>query len=201
MEATSTPLSELLFPAHNRRKALSLLLLHPDRHLHVREIARLAGSPAGTMVKELDRLHAGGLLLKTRVGNQVHFAANRDSPVFHELASLLKKTVGLADVLVDALAPLRPHITLAFVFGSIARGTENERSDVDVVIVGNVEFQSVIDALYPAQEALQREINPKVFSPDEWQERTSSSSPFIRDILSRPKILLIGTKDDLRQPG
>jgi predicted nucleotidyltransferase len=199
--ATDNGLSELLFPAHTRRKALSILLLHPERRLHVREIARLAGSPAGTMVKELDRLHRAGLLLKTRVGNQVHFAANQDSPVFTELAALLKKTVGLADVLVDALSPLRSRIAFAFVFGSVARGTENERSDVDVIIVGDVDFQSVIHALYPAQNELQREINPKVFAPEEWRERARAGSSFIADILSRPKIFLIGTEDDLHPPG
>lgn len=199
--ATDNGLSELLFPAHTRRKALSILLLHPERRLHVREIARLAGSPAGTMVKELDRLHRAGLLLKTRVGNQVHFAANQDSPVFTELAALLKKTVGLADVLVDALSPLRSRIAFAFVFGSVARGTEHERSDVDVIIVGDVDFQSVINALYPAQNELQREINPKVFAPEEWQERTRAGSSFTTDIMSRPKIFLIGTEDDLHPPG
>ncbi|MBI3157774.1 MAG: nucleotidyltransferase domain-containing protein [Burkholderiales bacterium] len=201
MTATSNGLSDLLFPAHTRRKALSILLLHPERRLHVREIARLAGSPAGTMVKELDRLHRAGLLLKTPVGNQVHFAANPDSPVFTELAALLKKTVGLVDVLVDALSSLKSRITFAFVFGSVARGTENERSDVDVIVVGDVDFQSVIHALYPAQNELQREINPKVFTIAEWHERTRARSSFITDIVAKPKIFLIGNEDALHAPG
>lgn len=201
VKATDDSLTHLLFPAQNRRKALSLLLLHPDRPLHVREIARLTGSPAGTMVKELDRLHRAGLLQRIRVGNQVHFAANENSPVFSELSSLLKKTVGLADVLADALAPLRPQIRFAFVFGSVARGTEREASDVDLVIVGDAEFGAIVNALYPAQAGLGREINPKVFTEDEWAERLLAPSAFIKDILSKPKIFLFGTADDLHAPG
>jgi predicted nucleotidyltransferase len=167
-------LSDLLFPARNRRKALSLSLLHPDRSLHVRKIARLARAPAGTMLKELDRMHGVGLLVKTPVGNQVLFAANKQHPVFGELVALLRKTVGLADVLTESLAPratkIRFAFAFAFVFGSMARGNEHEGSDVDVLIVGDVDFATVLNALYEAQNTLQREINPKVLSYDEWVE-------------------------------
>ena len=102
--------------------AMTVFGRHPERSLHVREIARLAGAPAGTMLKELEQLHAVGLLSRKRVGNQVQFAANRSHPVYGEVAALLRKTVGLADVLREALAPLAPRIQAAFVFGSMARG-------------------------------------------------------------------------------
>jgi predicted nucleotidyltransferase len=201
MKATNVSLSDLLFPAQNRRKALNLLLLHPERSLHVREIARLASAPAGTMVKELDRLHEVGLLIKARVGNQVQFSANRHHPVFSELVALLQKTVGLADILTEALAPLAERLRFAFVFGSMARGTEHEGSDVDVLIVGDVDFASVLNALYDAQAKLQREINPKVLSPEEWAERVQSGSSFVHEVLAKPKIFLIGGEDDIGVPA
>lgn len=178
-----------------------LLLLHPERTLHVREIARLAGAPAGTMHKELERLSEVGLLKKARVGNQVQFNANRNHPVFGELVSLLRKTVGLADILIDALAPLADRIRFAFVFGSMARGSEHDGSDVDVLIVGEVDFASVLDALYDAQAQLQREINPKVFSAQEWIDRTKAGASFVSDLLAKPKIFLIGGEDDLGVPA
>lgn len=199
--ATNFRLADLLFPAQNRRKALVLLLLHPDRSLHVREIARLSGAPAGTMLKELDRLHATDLLKKRRVGNQVQFSANTEHPVFAEITALLRKTVGLADVLSDALAPLAARIRFAFVFGSIARGSERAGSDVDILVVGDVDFASVVDALYGTQEALQREINPKVMSHDEWVLRRQEGSSFVTDLLAKPKIFLIGGDDDLSAPA
>ena len=99
MKATSLSASELLFPLQYRGKALSLLLLQPQRRLHVREIARLTGTVAGTMNKELDRLQRAGLLEKHRVGNQLQYCANQQHPVFPELSALLRKTIGLADVL------------------------------------------------------------------------------------------------------
>lgn len=192
MKATDHRLSDLLFPAHTRRKALSLLLLHPDRSLHVREIARLVDAPAGTVLKELDRLQAAGLLTKQRVGNQVQFAADTSHPVYVELSGLLRKTVGLADVLKDALAPLADRIQLAFVFGSMARGSDRAGSDIDVLVVGDVDFASVLAALYDVQAVLQREINPKVFSTQEWAEQLQSPSSFVRDLLDKPRVMLIG---------
>lgn len=192
MKATDHRLSDLLFPAHTRRKALSLLLLHPDRSLHVREIARLVDAPAGTVLKELDRLQAAGLLTKHRVGNQVQFAADTSHPVYVELSGLLRKTVGLADVLKDALAPLADRVHLAFVFGSMARGSERASSDIDVLVVGDIDFASVLAALYDAQAVLQREINPKVFSTQEWAEQLQSPSSFVRDLLDKPRVMLIG---------
>ena len=141
-----------------------MLLLHPQRRLHVREIARLTGTAAGTLNKELARLHAAGLLEREKVGNQLHYSANQSHQVYPELAGILRKTVGLADVLGDALAPVAPQIDSAFVFGSMARGSETTGSDADVMIIGTVDFGTVVDLLYPAQAELAREINPKVFS-------------------------------------
>lgn len=197
MKATSASASDLLFPATYRRKALALLMLTPGRRLHVREIARLTGSAPGTMAKELGQLHRAGLLDKTTVGNQVQFSANESHPVFPELSTLLRKTVGLADVLVDALAGLADRIRVAFVFGSVARGEEHAGSDIDVLIVGDLGFADATTALYPAQEQLRREINPKVFGVDEWASQIAIRSTFIRDVLAKPKIFLIGTQDDL----
>jgi predicted nucleotidyltransferase len=198
----STPsLSELLFPAQYRRKALALLLLWPDRGLHVREISRITRSSPGTMAKELDQLQRVGLLQKHRIGNQVRFSANQDHPVYPELSALLRKTVGLADVLATALAPLEDQIDIAFVFGSMARATEHAASDVDVAIIGAINFGAALNALYPAQETLQREINPKVFSADEWREKRRASSTFLQELVDKPKIFVIGTQDDLELLG
>jgi predicted nucleotidyltransferase len=193
--------SDLLFPAQYRRKALALLLLRPDRPLHVREIARMTATSAGTMAKELDQLQRAGILEKLQVGNQVQFSANTNHPVFPELSALLRKTVGLADVLVEALADVADRIDIAFVFGSVARGAEHAHSDVDLIVVGGVEFGELLGALYPAQQALQREINPKIYSRREWASKLKSGSAFLREVMARPKIFLIGNQHDLDRLG
>ena len=193
--------SSLLFPASYRRQVLSLLLLHPERRLHVREIARLTGTAAGTLNKELTRLHGAGLLNRERVGNQVQYFANRSHQIYPELAGILRKTVGLADVLIEALTPLANEVQVAFVFGSIARGAETTGSDIDLLIIGGSDFGSVVDALHPAQEQLGREINPKVFSAREWKAKFRSRDPFVREVLAQPKIFLIGSEDELAELG
>jgi len=201
VKETSATVANLLFPAQYRRKALALLLLRPDEQLHAREIARLTGSAAGAMAKELDQLQRAGLLDRTRLGNQARYSANRQHPVFPELSALLKKTVGLGDVLSAALAPLADRIHVAFVFGSMARSTEHAGSDVDVAVIGQVDFAAVIEALLPAQEVIHREINPKVFAPDEWRDRRASGSTFVKELIDKPKLFVIGGQHELDALG
>ncbi len=200
MEATSS-VSDLLFPLQYRARALALLLLQPERRLHVREIARLTQTVAGTMSKELDRLHKSGLLEQHRVGNQVQFCANQQHPVYPELSGLLRKTIGLADVLALALTSELSRIKVAFVFGSVANSTDTATSDIDVLVIGSVDFGSVVNRLFDAQQTLHREINPKVYSVDEWRTKHQADSSFVRDIVSKPKIFLIGTQHDLDELG
>lgn len=199
MKATLDSVSDLLFPHQYRRKVLALLLLQPGRWLHMREISRLTNTTAGTMKKELDRLHGAGLLEKRRVGNQIQFTANRQHPVFQELSALLRKTIGLADVLTQVLVPVSDRITVAFVFGSVARSTDTADSDVDVMIIGRVDFGEAVNLLYEAQATLHREINPKVFGAEEWRAKLDAKSSFVLDVLSKPKIFLIGNQHDLEQ--
>lgn len=190
-------LIDLLFKEY-RRRVLGLLLLHPEKTYHVREIARLTGTVAGTLHKELFKLADVGLLKKETRGNQVSYQANRSSIIFEELASILRKTSGIADVLANALAPHLEQIELATVFGSVASGKASENSDIDLLIVGNLSFSEAVKALYPAQELLAREINPKLYTITEWQLAKQTNSTFIRELVEKPVINIIGDMDDLR---
>ncbi|MGE3453250.1 MAG: MarR family transcriptional regulator, partial [Burkholderiales bacterium] len=163
-------LASLLFPGY-RRRVLALLLLHPEQALHGREVARRTGLAAGTITRELQRLADAGFLESERRGNQVLYRANRASPIFEELASILRKTTGAAEVLAEALSTLGGSVSVAFVYGSMARGRETAGSDVDVMAIGEASFREVSLALEPAQAAVGREINPKVFRTREWRER------------------------------
>lgn len=181
-----------------RQRALGWLLLHPDDGVHVRELARLTGTSAGSLHRELARLAEAGLLTRSERGNQVLYRANRACPVFAELAGLFRKTGGLADVLRAALLGLADRIRFALVFGSVARGAETSLSDVDVLVVGEADFAEVVMALHPCQEVLGREVNPVVYSEAEWRARVERGDPFVRDILQNPVMLLLGVMDDAR---
>lgn len=189
-------LASLLFGGY-RGRVLGLLLLHPEQHYHVREIARLTATSAGTLHKELDRLAQAGLLLREKIGNQLHYGANRQCPIFEELASILRKTSGLADVLRDALLPLDAQIEVALIFGSVARGAEHAGSDVDVLLIGDLGFGDAVRALHGAQETVQREINPVVMSGEEYRRKSAAGDGFLRDILAKEKLFLKGDDDVL----
>ena len=194
---TTASISDLLFPNQYRRKVLGLLLMRPDQQIHLRELARVIGAAPGTLKKELDALCEAGLLRAERVGNQVRFCANTAHPVFPELQALIRKTIGLADALRLSLAPLAGRIDAAFIFGSMASGSESAGSDIDLMVVGDAGFAEVVDATYEAQAALGREINPKVMSASEWQAKKAESNAFLQDVLNKPRIMLIGDADAL----
>lgn len=190
-------LPSLLFPEY-RRRVLGLLLLRPEEALHGREIARRTGLPAGTITRELTKLAEVGLLKRTKRGNQQVYSADTSGPIFTELASILRKTSGLADVLVQALAPAAPKLRLAFVFGSVARGQETAGSDVDVMLIGDLGFREAVELLHPCQATLGREVNPKLFSTREFTDK-AATEPFLIDVLAKPKIFLIGNAHDLEE--
>lgn len=183
----------------SRQRVLGLLLLHPQVRYHVREIARLTNTSAGSLHRELSKLAKAQVLLREVSGQQVYYQANVDFPIFNELASILRKTSGLADVLATALAPLAEKIQIAFIFGSVARGAENLFSDVDVMIIGEIGFAEAVKALYSAQTIINREINPKVYQRKEWEKLVKDNSAFVKEILSKPKIFIIGNNNDIEQ--
>lgn len=187
----SLPLSSVLFKDY-RRRVLGLMLLHSEESYHVREVARLTGTVAGTLHKELATLAEAGILIRVSRGNQVLYSANRDCPIFEELASILRKTSGMVDVLADSLMPLSEKIDSACIFGSVASGQETSQSDVDILLIGVACFAEIAKALYPCHEVLGREVNPKVFEKDVWAEMVRNGDGFVREIITKPKMYVIG---------
>jgi len=166
-------LASLILPDY-RRRILGLLLLRPDEALHGREIARRTGLSSGSVARELVRLAEA------------------------ELASILRKTSGLIDVLADALAPVAAKLRVAFVFGSVAQGRETAGSDVDLMLIGDLGFRDAVELLHPAQAAIGREVNPKVFAIDEFSGKLRSE-PFLADVMSKPKLFVVGNANDLEE--
>jgi DNA-binding transcriptional ArsR family regulator len=190
-------LPSLLFPEY-RRRVLGLLLLRPDEALHGREIARRIGLPAGTITRELGKLAEVGLLKREKRGNQQVYSADTGGPIYTELASILRKTSGLADVLVQALAPAAHKLRVAFVFGSMAQGRETSGSDIDVMLIGELSFRQAVELLHPTQALLGREVIPKVFAAEEFAAKLPVET-FLADVLAKPKLFLIGNAHDLEE--
>lgn len=194
--SNTSALMDLLFPA-TRQRVLAQLLLNPQENFHQRELARLTGSHAGTLGRELDKLTEAGLVLRSEQGNQVRYQADARCPLFAELSAMFRKTFGMVPVLQEALAPLAGSIDVAMVFGSMARGTQSAGSDIDLLVVGEVGFAELVQVLYPVQQALQREINPVLYAPTEFRRRAGEGDAFIRQFLDKPNVFLRGDRDDL----
>lgn len=158
----------------------------------MRELVRLAGVGQGAVQREVRRLSDAGILTETHIGNQVHYQANPNCPVFAELHGLILKTAGLADVLREALAPVCGDIDVAFVYGSRARGDAGAASDVDVFVVGDLDEMVLHRALSRAEEKLGREINYTLMSRCEFGRRRKEKAGFVARVLDGEKIALVG---------
>lgn len=193
-----TSTADALFPAV-RQRVLAVLFGSPDRSFYANELIALARSGTGAVQRELASLLAAGLVTVRDQGNQKHYQANAASPVFAELRGLVLKTVGLADVLRAALAPLAGQITMAFVYGSVARREDTAASDVDVLIVSDaLGYAEVFGALESAAQTLGRAINPTLYTRAELARRRAQDNVFVTRVLDQPRIWLMGDEEALR---
>lgn len=184
-----------------RGAVLGLLYGRPDEALYVRQIIRMTALSPGSVTRELDELAAAELVTRETRGKQVFFQANVKGPVYDELRSLLLKTVGAAGVIRAALLPLAGRIRAAFLYGSAARGAVRRASDIDVMVVGNVTFEEVSDALGPAQDTLGREVNPVVYSTAEFRTKLRARHHFVSDVMAGEKVFLLGDSHELERLG
>ena len=192
---SSSSAADALFPKV-RQRVLAVLFGMPDRSFYTNEVIGLAQSGAGAVQRELADLAEAGLLTVRRQGNQKHFQANAASPVFAELRGLVLKTMGLADVLRAALAPLAPQIAQAFVFGSIARQEDTAGSDVDLLVLSDtLGYGEVFGALESASQTLGRTINPALYTTADFRARLQGDNAFINRVMQQPKIWLIGQEE------
>lgn len=190
-------LADALFSTTQQR-VIAYLFGQPERSFFATELIALAGGGSGGVQRELARLADSGLVTVTRVGTQKHYQANPDSPIFAELCAIAQKTVGLAEPLRKALAPLAKHITAAFVFGSVARHSDTASSDIDVLILSDdVEYADVFAVLQSAETRLRRTINPTVYSPANWRRKRKEGHAFAVKVTAQPRIFLIGSEEDI----
>lgn len=184
-----------------RHAVLGLLYAHPDQEFYQQEITQAADVNLSAVQREVRNLVELGLVTRRRDGNRVYYQANRGSPVFPDLQGLILKTVGLADVVREALEPLRDRIEVAFVFGSLAAGHVTPESDVDLMVIGKAGLRDVAPPLAEASGTLGREVNPVTLSPEEWAERLRRDDHFISRVADEPKIFVLGTADELERLG
>lgn len=185
-----------------QQKVLGLLFGKPDERFYTNEIMRRVAMGRGTVSRELERLVGAGIISITREGNQNYYQANADNPVFQELVNIVKKSFGVADEIKARLKPLDDNIELAFIYGSVSKGSETKSSDIDLMLIGNdLSYGLVVELLMPLEETLQRSINPTIYDSKDFLAKLGSDNSFVTRVMEQPKIMIKGSEDDIRAIG
>jgi len=196
---TTTSISDALF-TKSQQRVLGLLYAWPDQSLYANEIVRRANMGRGTIKRELDRLVSAGLLTVSKSGNQLHYQANPDNPVYHELLGIVRKTIGLVDVIRQALNVYDEKIEFAFIYGSIAKGEALAKSDVDLFVASDkVAYAELMNVLSDAGDSLSRIVNPSIYSRKDIQKKLKENNAFISRVMEQAKLWVKGSDDDISE--
>jgi predicted nucleotidyltransferase len=191
----SSSIADALFTS-TQQKVLGLLFGQPDRSFFVTEIMGLVKAGSGAVQRELRRLERAGLVSVQMHGNQKHYRANSDSPLFGEICSIVQKTVGLEEPLRAAVESLPGTVHLALIYGSVAKRTDTSISDIDLLIVAdNLALEDVYSALSSAEQLLDRKVNPTLYTSEEFNRRRARGNSFLKRVLDGPVIVLSGSID------
>ena len=191
---------ERLFTSRVRVRLLTLFLTHPTEAFYIRQIARLTGETYSNVRQELQNLAQLGLILAERRANAAYYQANVDHFLFPELKRLILKTEAVGDTLREALLTFA-DVRVAFIYGSTARGNELASSDIDLMVIGDVDLDALDNAIDSIEEKVGRAVNYALFSVGEWQKRVNQGHSFIMSVLTHEKVFLIGDEDDLSTLG
>lgn len=178
-----------------RQSVLALLFTEPVTGFYLRELARKTGISPGALQKELTQLVTADLVIREQDGNRVAYRANTAHPIYPELGAIVQKTCGMPSLIRSQLEPLAHGIRLAILYGSMAKGLDHSRSDIDILIVGDLTLGQVLATLEPLEARLDRQISPRIYSTDEFRQRRTEDS-FLKGVLAGPHTLLIGNLDD-----
>ena len=190
-------LADALFGLTQQR-VLALLFGHPDRSFYANEIIAQTRGGSGAVQRELTRLASSGLVTVRAHGNQKHYQADPASPIFGELCALVRKTMGLADPLREALAPLAGRTQAAFIYGSVAKREDSAGSDIDLMLISDeLAYADVYDALEGASQRIGRTVNPTIYTSAELARRRARGGAFVKRVLEQPKIWIVGDEDSL----
>lgn len=182
-----------------RQAVLALLYGRADSSFYTKQILDAVKIGRGTVQRELKNLTDTGIIIREVQGRQVYYRANTRCPIFDELKSIVRKTFGVADVIRQSLSANADKIRVAFIFGSVARSTDDRRSDIDLMVVGKISFGDVVSLLTPAEQKLGREVNPVVYPIAEFKKRLKEDHHFVKTVLEDDKIFVIGDEDELRK--
>ncbi|HEX9777907.1 MAG TPA: nucleotidyltransferase domain-containing protein [Geopsychrobacteraceae bacterium] len=190
-------ISDALF-TKTQQQLLRLLFGQPEKSFYSKELVDRAEIGTGTVLRELEKLSKAGLVTVKKIGNQKHYQANPASPVFEEMKGIVRKTVGLADPMRRALEQFKEKIKVAFIFGSVAKGSDTAGSDIDLMLISDqLTYPDLLVSFSELESQLGRQLNPTIYTVEEFRSKLVAENNFVVKVIEQPKIFLIGSEDDL----
>ncbi len=182
----------------NKAELLRIFFTNPDKFFYMHEIGRIVKKKPGVFQRTLNNMHAEGIVKSEYRANARYFKINRQYPLYKELKGIVFKTVGVVGSLKKILQGLG-SVEFAFIYGSFAKAKENSTSDIDLAIIGSMDEDALIKKLDKLEESLQREINYKLYSLEEFKQQLRQKDPFVLEILKDKKNMILGEDNELRR--
>ncbi len=188
---------EKLFTSTTRVNILEEFLLNSGNEYHIRQLARIIDATPIYVQKELKNLESLGLLDSRKKGNMVLYKLRTKSPISEDLKRIFLKTESIGHVIMKDLDIRK--IKFAFIFGSFAKGVETPTSDVDVLVIGDVNEDDVLRSISKTERRIGREINFILWTREEFLEKVEKKIPLIKEISKTPVIMIVGDEDELKR--
>jgi predicted nucleotidyltransferase len=185
-----------MFKSNTRKELFRLYFTNPESEYYLRELERILDIPVSMIRKELVRLEREGMFLSYKRGNQTHYRLNKAYALFSELKSIVFKTIGIEGTLKNILANVK-GIEAAFIYGSFAKRNEKPTSDIDLLIIGDIDEDFLVQELRKIENEIKREVNYTLFLRNEFKKKKTNKDSFVLDLIANPKIFLIGGQDGL----
>ena len=190
-------ISDALF-TKTQQQLLRLLFGQPEKSFYSKELVDRAEIGTGTVLRELGKFSTAGLVTVKKIGNQKHYQANPASPVFEEMKGIVRETIGLADPLRRALEQFKDRTRVAFIYGSVAKGSDTAASDIDLMLISDqLNYPDLLSSVSELEIQLGRKINPTIYTAEEFRSEMTSENNFVLSVNKQPKNFLIGSENDL----
>ncbi|MBU4343392.1 MAG: nucleotidyltransferase domain-containing protein [Candidatus Omnitrophica bacterium] len=187
---------DAIISSKTKRKLLTLLLTNPKSKFYVREISRHIQENINSVREELKKLSSIGLVSSEKEANLLYYKINTHCPLYKDLKNLIYKTEALGSYLKE-VSSFPNDIQLAFVYGSTAYNQEWERSDIDLLVIGDIDGEKLHRHLIGLEEKIGREINTVHMSLAEFKTKIKKKDTFLKRVLSGEKIFIKGNADVL----
>lgn len=185
-----------LFSSPAAMHILSLLILNSDRTYYQSEIVAEVGYAQIQVQRALLRLEQTELIIKSKQGRMVYYQANHQHVGFEDLKSFFEKTLGYVHKLRASITSFEDDVSFAFIYGSMAAGTESQESDIDLLLITGLSLRHLMNKIGPVGRNLKRELNITSYSKSEFLQKLKEGNHFISDVVSNPKIWLKGNDND-----